>query len=305
MENVFHKGEEAVQQMVGETKMAKRVARGIQDSIYSGADNFMENQPMAFVASTDTSAQLWVSMLLGDVGFINVPNAKKLSFATEMIRCAKTDILYKNIMDNPEIGVLFINHGLRVRYRVNGMASLNGQNIQVAVQEAYGNCPKYIQAGVLSQPEDLKKVDAQITTGLRLSDSQKAWIGNAHTFYVATRSSEGKTDASHRGGNTGFVSILEDDTLRIPDYPGNSMFNTLGNIYENPNTGLLFVDFENGETLQLTGKAALHFDQTSEKDLQKTGATGRFWTFETNQWIHTKNQYQVVWDFWNYSPFNP
>ena len=98
---------------------------------------------------------------------------------------------------------------------------------------------------------------------------------------------------------------MDDGTLRIPDYPGNGMYNTLGNIYENPAAGLLFVDFEKGETLQLTGKGELHFNQSSDADLQKTGNTGRFWLFKTEQWIRTKNHHQVDWTFLDYSPFNP
>ena len=61
------------------------------------------------------------------------------------------------------------------------------------------------------------------------------------------------------------------------------MFNTFGNIFQNPNTGLLFIDFERGHTLQLTGKTELLFDQKTESDLKKTGGTGRFWLFKTDR----------------------
>ena len=91
----------------------------------------------------------------------------------------------------------------------------------------------------------------------------------------------------------------------FPDYPGNSLFNTLGNIHENPKTGLLFVDFEKGETLQLTGKGELAFGQKGVADLEKSGATGRFWYFQTEQWIHTTDHHYLDWQFLTYSPFNP
>ena len=83
------------------------------------------------------------------------------------------------------------------------------------------------------------------------------------------------------------------------------MFNTLGNIYENPNAGLLFVDFEKGATLQLTGEAELNFEQSNKEDLQKTGDTGRFWLFKTKKWIQTQNHHLVDWKLIDYSPFNP
>lgn len=112
-------------------------------------------------------------------------------------------------------------------------------------------------------------------------------------------------DASHRGGNPGFVEILDDGTLKIPDYQGNSMYNTLGNIAQNPHTGILLIDFQKGETLQLTGSAELLFGQQTDYERQKTTGTGRYWLFKTQQWIHTRNHHQVAWEFLDYSPFNP
>ena len=82
------------------------------------------------------------------------------------------------------------------------------------------------------------------------------------------------------------------------------MFSTLGNIYENPKAALLFVDHTKGQTLQLTGAAALQFDQNSEEDYYKSGETGRFWTFDTKQWIRTINHHEVTSEFIDFSPFN-
>ena len=94
-------------------------------------------------------------------------------------------------------------------------------------------------------------------------------------------------------------------SVRIPDYPGNNMFNSLGNIYQNPNAGLLFVDYEGGKTLQLTGKGELQFNSNSKEDLEKTGATGRFWLFHVDEWVVTENHHDVNWVFQEYSQFNP
>lgn len=68
-----------------------------------------------------------------------------------------------------------------------------------------------------------------------------------------------RTDASHWGGNPGFVQV-SGDRLRWPDYRGNAMFNTLGNLESYPRAGLLFPDFETGATLQLTGRASIDWD---------------------------------------------
>ncbi len=70
-------------------------------------------------------------------------------------------------------------------------------------------------------------------------------------------SPEGGADASHRGGRPGFVKALDERSLEFPDYPGNNMFNSLGNIAEHPRAGLLFPDFVTGDVIQLTGRAQL------------------------------------------------
>ena len=306
MENVFHQGELAVQILAGDEQTAEQIGkRAIKKAIVSGANPFIEQQAMTIVSSRDNNGNLWASALLGEVGFIKIPNKVEVTFDRKMIHSTTSDIFYQNIQTNKEIGLLFIEHATRRRFRVNGKATLTEDKIQVNVLEAYGNCPKYLQRSVFSIPEDVQQVAPIITNGNNLGESEKEWIRKADTFYLATQSKEGKADASHRGGNPGFVEILEDGTLKIPDYPGNFMYNSLGNIYSNPNAGLTFVDFKKGEILQLTGKGKVHFNQMSESDLQKTGNTGRYWLFKTEQWIRTKNHHKVDWEFIDYSPFNP
>ena len=88
-------------------------------------------------------------------------------------------------------------------------------------------------------------------------------ITNADTFFIATAYQEESAaiargvDVSHKGGKPGFVLINNDQTLTIPDFSGNNRFNTIGNILLNPPTGLLFIDFEQGDLLYLTGTAEI------------------------------------------------
>src|SRR5262249_24476065 len=67
-------------------------------------------------------------------------------------------------------------------------------------------------------------------------------------------------DVSHRGGRPGFVRLGSDGLLTIPDYLGNFLFNTLGNVERDRRAGLLFVDFASGDLLQLTGQAWIDWD---------------------------------------------
>src|SRR5260370_982463 len=75
--------------------------------------------------------------------------------------------------------------------------------------------------------------------------------------FIATDKVDRGADVSHKGGNPGFVRVLDEHRIAFPDYNGNSMFNTLGNLTDNPHAGLLFIDFDTGRTLQLTGRASL------------------------------------------------
>lgn len=305
MSEVFHKGELAVQKMAGQSDMARRVGRMISPEIMGAAIPFIEQQTTAYLGSVDQHGRLWASLLVGERGFVEVAHQGGIIIHEPLIHSTDSDIFYQNITHHPQVGVLFLEPEHRRRYRVNGALRKAGDQLLLNVKEAFGNCPKYIQASTLSLPGERLPLQTQIHTGKTLSEDLQAWVAQADTFVLATRSAAGKVDTSHRGGRPGFVEILPDGRLRIPDYPGNSLFQTLGNIYENPNTGLLFVNFEKGETLQLSGQGELAFDQTSEADLSRSGETGRFWLFRTEQWILTQQQHKVDWAFLSYSPFNP
>ena len=168
----------------------------------------------------------------------------------------------------------------------------------------YKSCPKHIQREAIELPDSIKDLNATHTKGVSLGPSELDWISKAHTFFVSTQTERGDVETSTRGGYPGFIEILENGQLRIPDYWGNSIYSTLGNIYINPKAALLFLDYKTGECLQITGTAALQFDQNSEEDLYKSGETGRFWTFDAKQWIRTKNHHQVNAQFVDFSRYN-
>ena len=139
--------------------------------------------------------------------------------------------------------------------------------------------------------------------GSSLTNDLKQWIENLDTMFVGSSDDKSNLDASHRGGDPGFIQIVDESTLKIPDYPGNSMYNTLGNFMSNPKAGLLFVDFKEGKTLQLTGKAEIVWHD--EDAQEKTGGTMRLWEFVISKWIQIDSLKSVNWRFIDSSPFNP
>ncbi|NOY48506.1 MAG: pyridoxamine 5'-phosphate oxidase [Chlorobi bacterium] len=303
MIETFHKGEIAVQQKVGEQIMASSVGRIISDKIPKRVNRFIEEQPMIIVSSTDKFDHIWTSVLFGNIGFTSVLKENTISIEKSNIYSTITDVFFDNIKEQKEIGTLFIELSTRRRFRINGTLQLTDSVIEVSVQEAYPNCPKYIQQRVVNVPKDYKQPKAVIENGTTINQQIKDWIIQSDTFFIGSKSNNNKLDASHRGGNKGFIEII-DNTLKIPDYKGNSMYNTLGNIHQNSKAGLLFIDFEKGKILQLTGKSNLLFEQNSEEDLIKTGGTGRYLLFNIKKWIKTENHHNIKWDFLSNSPFN-
>jgi hypothetical protein len=133
-----------------------------------------------------------------------------------------------------------------------------------------------------------------------LTPAQRAWVASADTFFVATRSADGDADASHRGGGPGFVQVLGDTELRWPDYTGNAMLMTLGNLQQDPAAGLLFVDWDSGATLQLTGRATVEWDAAGA--LPGAQRTVRFRLQRAVQIDHAS---PLAWSAPDYSRHNP
>jgi len=79
-------------------------------------------------------------------------------------------------------------------------------------------------------------------------------------FFVATADAHGHPDCSYKGGLPGFVRVLDENTLAFPDYDGNGMYRSWGNILVNPNVGLLFLDFESPRRLRVNGTAQISAD---------------------------------------------
>jgi predicted pyridoxine 5'-phosphate oxidase superfamily flavin-nucleotide-binding protein len=119
----------------------------------------------------------------------------------------------------------------------------------------------------------------------RMTAADRRLVATADTFFIATAGPDG-ADASHRGGSPGFVTVHDDVHLRFPDYPGNTMYMTLGNLEANPHAGLLFVDWDTGDALQLSGRAVVDWSQeravdfTVERVIATTGAVPYRWTLD-------------------------
>ena len=99
------------------------------------------------------------------------------------------------------------------------------------------------------------------------SDADKEFIENALFFFLATADAEGRPDCSFKGGMPGFARVIGPDELAFPDYDGNGMFKSLGNISVNPHVGLLFIDMgEKPRRLRVNGEARISRDDPLMQD---------------------------------------
>jgi predicted pyridoxine 5'-phosphate oxidase superfamily flavin-nucleotide-binding protein len=295
---LWHEGELEVQRRAGVASKAERLSGMVRHSLPDSARGFLVQRQFAVLGSLDSACRVWASVVAGEPGFMQAPDP-----VTVVIHggWSAMDPLLENIARNNDVGMLVIDFAARRRIRVNGKAeSLDDGIIRIHIEQAFSNCPRYIQARVPSSVLTVSEPQAQRAEFL--SDSQKQWIGNADTFFIATAHPRGGADASHRGGNPGFIHIDGVRRLIIPDYNGNSLFNTLGNIHLNPHAGLVFVDFEAGRTLQLTGRAVINWDRDAA--ISYPGAE-RLVEFDVDEVLDTEHGIRLGFQLESYSPYNP
>jgi uncharacterized protein len=248
----FHEGEKALQRRAGVREQAQAVGAIVESALFPSARRFLAGQRILVAASLDAQGRPWASLLTGDPGFVQAVDETLLRIAAVPV---PGDPLAANLNARPELGLLAIDLRTRQRLRVNGRGVLRDDGIFVSVAEVYGNCPKYIR------PREIARADAEAPGTRRVASGltrvQRALVARADTFFIASAHHRAGADASHRGGPPGFVTVRRDGGIGFPDFPGNNMFNTLGNLTVDPRVGLLFVDFETGGVLQLTGTATL------------------------------------------------
>jgi len=301
----YHSGERAIQREAGEEAIAVRNGTVIGHVIPPGAIPFLSQQRSLVVSSLDEHSSPWASLVLGQAGFVSSSvdgDVVKLDLRRTLI--GEADLFWDNAREGARLGGLAIELMSRRRLRFNGhVTERSEETLAISVDEAYPNCPKYIQRRHLGNIDIVDRGESDTVVGSALTDQQVTMIRRSDTLFVASAHPENGLDASHRGGHAGFAEVVDNGAVRIPDYPGNSMFNTLGNIRGYPRAGLLFPDFETGEMLQLVGDASI--EMSGDDPESRTGGTGRFWSVSPTSVRQWNLGVGAAWEFIDASPFNP
>ena len=293
--------------------MASRVGNGIHDTIPPAAQEFLRDQLFVVVGfahdgdNNGDDGAVWASFLWGQAGFMRAESQTQVRIDAFPLA---SDPLFGALRNagtgGLAVGLLAIEPATRRRMRINGRAYLagsGGDGIIVHAGEVYANCPKYIQ-----KREPILFSDAPQNTVAVLSNAltpeQQKWVSGADTFFIASAHPlRGTADASHRGGNPGFVHVQNNGSVLMwPDYSGNAMFNTLGNLAVNANAGLLFADFGTGRTLQITGQAEILWDAAQSAAFP--GAE-RAVSLRVHHVIETQAAFPLRAALVEYSRFNP
>ncbi len=298
MKSIYHEGELAVQAQAGVQEMASRIGKSIRPTIPPAAQDFLSSQPIAVLSSIDQKGRVWASLVAGKPGFLRVIDERTIKIEAKPVH---GDPLAENILQNDQVGMIVIEFATRRRMRINGSAKIEDGAILIHSEQVYANCPKYIQARTW-QSRSESNHQTTVQHSRKFSDQQQNWIKNADTFFIASHHKDGGSDTSHRGGNPGFIQVLDKNTIRFPDYTGNTMFQTLGNISVNPDCGLLFIDFYRGATLQLTGTAKIIWDRDQFKEFNGAERAVEFCASEI---IEIAGGNPLQWEFESYSPHNP
>ena len=294
--SIYHRGELAAQKRAGLLDQAAHVSALIGNRIPRMAGAFLAEQPMLVVGAADDRGDAWATMLTGEPGFITIAGPSTLAVAAAP---AAGDPLRRALAGPARVGMIVIEPGTRRRVRMNGVAHPAAGGLRIELTQIYPNCPKYIQRRA---PERETATPGVPRLGAALTAEDMGFASATDTFFIATTDPDGNADASHRGGNPGFLRALSPTRLRWPDYAGNSMFNTFGNLELNPRAGLLLPDWATGTMLHLTGTAVV--DWNPDHAAAVPGAQ-RLVDFTVERAVRIENASPLRWSDPELSRFNP
>ena len=257
----FHSGEILLQDEIGVRAQMEVAAKHLmRDFMIDQHREFFEGLEYIFLGTTTKDGNPRASLLTGPKGFASANDPTILSIHPGQSGQI-SELGGLNIGE--AVGVLGLDLSNRRRNRMHGrVLAISAEKIDIKVTQSYGNCPKYINTREISKRID-PLADQNTQRSETLNPDDAALIKAADTFFISSYVRDGSgaayegADISHRGGQAGFVTLRGTNTLIIPDYKGNNLFNTFGNLIVNPTAALLFIDFETGDQLHLTGQAAL------------------------------------------------
>lgn len=305
MNSPFHPGEQTIQSRLGVRDKLEDIGRRvIRPYMPEQHRRFFAQQPWLLTGSLAADGQPHASLLYAAPGFAHSPEPSHLRVDA---RPDADDPLLAHLHTGAALGLLGLELPTRRRNRLNGeISQADASGFTLQVRQSFGNCPKYIQARTW-QARPRQPGPSAHGTGL-----DPRWLNlaqGADTLFIASHNADphsGGVDISHRGGPSGFLALGADGRLWLPDYSGNLMFNTLGNLLLDPRCGLLLIDFDSGDLLHLAARAELYWPEQLTA-LQHPLAAGaeRMLAFTPGAWLLRQARLPLAFGEAQPSPFLP
>ncbi|MCP8466665.1 pyridoxamine 5'-phosphate oxidase family protein [Pseudomonas sp. ZM23] len=300
MDMPFHPGELEIQERAGvREQVADFGGRAIRTFMPDQHREFFALLPWLLVGSVDADGQPQASVLWGTPGFAHSPERDLLRVDA---LAEADDPLRANLRDGAQLGLLGLELPTRRRNRLNGVVEgMDAGGFGIRARQSFGNCPKYIQS---RHWRFNPRTAGPSTSGTGADVRWLELATRSDTLFIASRyaGENGGVDISHRGGPPGFLQ-LADGQLWLPDYSGNNLFNTLGNLMLEPRCALLFIDFARGDLLHLEAIARIHWPR-DETPIWSTGAQ-RMLSLQPGIWQLRRSRLPLEFSQLQYSPFLP
>jgi hypothetical protein len=291
---IFHRDERAAQRLAGFSLAGASIRSFMPDA----HREFFAGLGYLFVGVVDEGGWPVATVVSGPPGFVASPDATTLSVAAAP---GADDPARAGWRLGAPIGLLGLDFSTRRRNRANGVvAGFDCGAARLAIEQSFGNCAKYIQRRE-ARPTPRRAGRAEPLAAL--DGAARDLLARADAAFVASRSRDESgpasgADVSHRGGPPGFLR-LDGDTLAVPDYPGNRYMNTLGNLLGEPRASLLAIDFDNGDVLQLQGRAEIDWRPDAARALP--GAE-RLWRLRVERAWRRPAALPIAWTFLDAAP---
>jgi uncharacterized protein len=334
----YHPGELLAQDKAGTRGAANEllVGRSGRLNFARNHDAFLAAQSFAAVCFVDTTTtattttttttttndnssqhhhhHVWVTPLFGKAGDITAASETDITISPD---CIPVNDPLHDVSPGTPLSLIAIDLSRRIRHRINGVAGdsplpsaeeggASGRRrlvLPFQVEEYTPNCPKYInRRELVPSPSHQPAINQQAIRQHRheLSDADQVLLHEADTLWIGTYAPGVGADCNHRGGKPGFIRVVDPSTIEWPEYRGNGMFYTSGNLAVHASAGVTIVDFATGTVLQMTGRAEVdwHHDGSFE------GAT-RVIRLHIVELVRTDEATSHRWTLLDYSPYNP
>ncbi|KAI9890488.1 MAG: hypothetical protein M1814_003972 [Vezdaea aestivalis] len=323
----WHQGEELMQNLLHAPKRENPAAPGLT----AGAAWMMEDSSLLVVGTLDDDDQPWTSIWGGTEGTAQKIQANIVAIGTNIDR--DNDPVVRALLGNHSAGSIVRSEGrgkmisalglnLEQRRRIklfgrmvagaykkpeaadtSPSSDVDEAQVIIKIEESMNNCPKYINTRHVRpvQPEP-----HLVSETLPLHPDAIKLVEKSDMLFISSSNHDEDMDSNHRGGPPGFVRVLANEdagtVLVYPEYSGNRLYQTLGNLQMTPKAGITFPDYDTGDVLYLTGETTILSGQDAARVLTHSNLAVRF---EVKKAIFVRQGLSFRGDFLAYSPYNP